>query len=221
MSYTYAQLVRAACGDPGIVTRDVASGDATSTEFYLAAVPIMANSQSVTVGGVARTEVAATPGATEYTLDDETGRIVFGAAPGSGTDNIVVIYRAVRLTDAAVAEACRQFGLDSTVTAGTGPEAAVYNSAAFLCEWMAAFSADDFDFDADGQSYKKGSTSARWQALAERNQKQARRAGGLVSIPVTRLDGYTRRGEYTTRDIGATSAQNPRRQFYGEQDDLP
>jgi hypothetical protein len=221
MSFTYAELVRGACGDRGTVTRDVASGDDTSTEFFLAAPPLIGDSQAVTVNGALRTEVAAAPGATEYTLDDETGQIVFGSAPPQGTDNVVVIYKAVRLPDAAVTEACRQFGLDATAISGTGPESAVYNTAAFLCEWMAAETASDYDFDADGQSYKRGTVSARWEAMAERNRVFARRAGGLTSIPVTRLDGYARRGEYTTRDLGTTTAANPRRQFYGEQDQLP
>lgn len=220
MSFTYGQLVRAACGDQGTVTRDVATGDGASVEFYLAAIPLIGDSQSVQVGGAAYSEVPTAPGATEYTLDDETGRLVFGSAPPAVVDNVVVTYKAVQMTDAAVTEACRQFGLVAADPAGTGPESAVYNTAAFLCEWMEAEYASDFDFTADGQSYLRGSVSGRWHALADRNRTLARRAGGLTSIPLTRLDGYSRKGEYTTRDIGNTTAQNPRRQFYGEQDVL-
>jgi|GEM_PF-2480871 len=221
MAFTNAELVRAAAGDPGRWVRDVASGDAASTEFYVSATPLIGNSQTITVGGAARTEVAAAPGATEYTINDESGRIIFGTAPATGTDNIIVVYKSVRLTDAEVTEAIRQFGLVAADTAEVGPTTAVYSIAAWLCDWMAAATAGDYDFETDGQSYKRGTVSASWAARAEVNRGLARRSGGLISVPVTRMDGYARRGEYTTQDIGDVSARNPRRRFYGEQDVLP
>jgi len=198
----------------------VASGDAATTEFYASVTPLIGNSQTITVGGAARTEVAAAPGATEYTINDESGRIIFGGAPASGTDNIVVAYKGARITDAEVTEAIRQFGLVATDTADVGPQAAVYGIAAWLCDWMASATAGDYDFETDGQSYKRGTVSAAWAARADVNRGLSRRAGGLVSVPVTRMDGYARRGEFSTRDIG-TSSSNPRRTYYGEQDVLP
>lgn len=221
MAFTNAELVRREAGDPGTFYRDLLSGDGSTTSWYLTARPVAADSQVVTVGGSARTEVASTPGATEYTLDDDTGFIAFGAAPVAGVDNVSVAYTVYRIAQDAIDEACRLHGLTASATADVGPATAVLNAAAMVCEWMASETAGDFDYDADGQSYKRGSTSARWQARAESLRDRLRRAGGLVSVPVTRLDGYSRKGEYSTRDIGTTSAANPRRQFYGEQDAIP
>lgn len=221
MTFTNAELVRHEAGDPGTFYRDLLSGDGSTLSWYLTARPVAADSQVVLVGGAVRTEVASAPGATEYTLDDDTGLIAFGAAPAAGVDNVSVAYTVYRVPQAAIDEACRLHGLTAGDVADVGPATAALNAAAMVCEWMASETAGDFDYDADGQSYKRGTTSARWAARAAALRDRLRRAGGLVSVPVTRLDGYARRGEYSTRDLGSMAEANPRRQFYGEPDRLP
>ena len=66
------------------------------------------------------------------------------------------------LPDADIDEACRQYGLVSSATAETGIPAAILSAAAMVCEWRASDAAQDFDFDTDGQSYKRGSVAQMW-----------------------------------------------------------
>ncbi len=225
MAYTNAQLVRREAGDAGQFIRELKSGDGTTTAFWLEAPPVMADTQLITVGGAARTEVAATPGATEYTFNDTTGAIVFGAAPTAGVDNVVITYWAVKVSDDAITEALRQFSLLPGDTAATAEPVTILSAARMVCEWMAAETAGDYDFSSDGQDYKRSTVSAAWAKratmLTERLVELGAGPSALISIPVTRLDGYSRKGEYSTRDHGQVSQQNPRRQFYGETDRLP
>jgi len=214
MSLTNAQLVRLEAGDSGTPVRDVASGDALGTVFYMSVAPLIGDSQLVTVAGATLTET------THYTLDDETGKLTFLVAPALGTENIVVTYKGVSVPDGAIAEACRQFGLVASADAPIGAPAAILEAAAMVCDWRASETAQDFDFDTDGQSFKKGSVAAHWADRATALRVRLNKSYGIVSVPISRVDGYNRRGEYTTRDIGGT-AQNPRRYFYGEQDQMP
>jgi len=219
MSLTNAQLVRLEAGDAGVPVRDVASGDNSSTEFYLSAPPLVGDSQVVRIGSSSKTEGA------DYSIDDETGRVVFTSPPAAPTPpavgNIVVTYKAVGVTDAAIAEACRQFGLLSTATADTGPPSAILEAAAMVCDWRASDAATDFDFDTDGQSFKQGAVAGHWADRAAALRVRLRQRFGIISLPTTRIDGYNRRsGEVSTRDIGP-STQNPRRYFYGAQDRMP
>jgi len=214
MSLTNAQLVRLEAGDAGTPVRDVASGDALGTVYYLSVAPLIADSQLVTLNGSAVTET------TNYTLDDETGKLTFLIAPGAGTENIIVTYKGAAIPDGAIAEACRQFGLVASADAAIGAPTAILEAAAMVCDWRASETAQDFDFDTDGQSFKKGSVAAHWADRAAALRVRLNKSYGIVSVPLARVDGYNRRGEYTTRDIGGT-AQNPRRYFYGEQDRMP
>lgn len=208
---TNAQLVRLEAGDRGTPIRDVSDGDGASTEFFLSAPPILGGSAVVQVGGVTK----ATPD--DYSLNEDTGHLTFVLPPTSGDENIVVTYWAVSLADSDIAEACRQYGLDGTATATTGASAAVLQAAAMACDWRASDAAQDFDFDADGQSYKRGTVARAWADRAAALRARVQSTFGLTSLPVTRLDGYAVRGEYSTRDLG-TSTQNPRRTFYGTPD---
>jgi len=219
MSLTNAQLIRLEAGDAGVPVRDVASGDGTSTEFYLSAPPLIADSQVIRVGASVKTEGG------DYTIDDETGQVLFTVAPAAPTPpavgNIVITYKAVAITDTAIAGACAQFGLNPTANAATNIPTAVLEAAAMVCDWRASDSASDFDFDTDGQSFKQGATSGLWTARASALRERLLKQFGLVSVATTRIDGYNRRsGEVSTRDIGPTG-QNPRRYFYGEQDRMP
>ncbi len=220
MALTNAELIRREVGDGGTFIRDVASGDAGTTVFYLSTVPILPDSNFITVNGATQTEVSANPVGGQYTLDDDSGKVVFGAAPGAGTDNIVSTYKGVAVPQTDIDEACRQYGLTSTATAETDMPAAVLEAAALVCDWRASAVANEFDFDTDGQSFKRGSLAGAWAARADAIRARLRRRFGIVSTPVTRLDGYTVRGEYDSRSTTGTSV-NPRRQFYGEPDRIP
>jgi hypothetical protein len=215
MAYTNAQLVRREAGDRGVYARDTDSGDGSATEFWLSAPPIVANSQTVKVGGTTYTEVASAPGASQYTLDDDSGRLIFGVAPGSGTDNVEATYRTAELADADVTEALRQFGLTDTAEADTGPVTALLEAAAMLCDWQAAAHAGDVDTKTDGQEFKRSHVSERWIAQAAAIRTRLQRERGLVSAAITRVDGYSQ--DVSSRDVG-TTATNPRRNFYGQPD---
>lgn len=215
MPFTNAELVRQEAGDAGVHVRDVSSGDGATQTFFLSTYPIAGNSQSVVVGGVAKAET------TDYTINDETGELAFLVAPAQGTDNVVCSYRGVQIKDAAIEEACRQWGLSATATADTGPSGAVLNAAAMVCNWKASEYANDIDFDTDGQSFKAGSRGEVWAKRAEALRLRASRATGLRSIEVTKIDGYSRLGSEPTSREYSGGDQNPRRQFYGEEDRIP
>lgn len=217
MAFTNAELVRQEAGDSGVHVRDVASGDGISTTFYASTFPILTGSERVIVGGVALVEGA---GAGKYTMDDLTGEVIFGTAPPLATENIVLVYRGVQIKDAAIEEACRQYGLVATATADTGPSAPVLSAAAMVCNWKASEYANEFDFDTDGQSFKMGSRSKMWADRAEALRLRANTNRGLTSIESVKVDGYSESGEYASREY-ATSAQNPRRRFYGQPDRIP
>ena len=226
MASTNAQLLRQVVGDGGVHTRDVANGDGASTEFYLTAPPVAGNSQIIKVGGTTYTEVASAPGATQYTFDDLSGQVIFGAAPGIGTANIVAVYRAVEVPDADIVEALRQYGLVETDPAATGMPVAVLQAALLVCESRAAYYATHVDHSIDGQSISEGSIADRWEKRAAALREKilspltaAAISGGIQSMPLIRIDGYNTE-EVSTRDVSST-AQNPRRRFYGEQDRIP
>lgn len=86
-------------------------------------------------------------------------------------------------------------------------------ASADLCDILARHFARDFDFKSDNQEFKRGSRSARYQALAQ--QLRDRASGGVASIPSTRVDGYS-------QDISSTDVQvadtNPRRRYYPPKD---
>jgi len=200
MAYTNAAFVRMLTGDSGIPGRDVTSGDAVSREFYLSTVPILADASAVYVGGTLKTE----GGAADYTLDDVTGRLYFAVAPAAVTGNVVVIYLAVQFRDGDVAEACRQEGLDATLTASTGEPAAAHRAAVMLCLSKAAELATT-----------NAGESAAWAARADALRLRASTLGGLTAGATKREDGYSQDRKATDVQV---SGVNPRRRYYGSED---
>jgi hypothetical protein len=203
MAYTNAQFVRMLTGDSGLSARDVTSGDAVSREFYLSTIPVLGTSAAVYVGGTLKTE----GGAADYTLDDRTGRLYFAVAPAAVTGNVVVTYLAVQCVDEDVAEACRQEGLDSTLTASAGEPAACLRAAVLLCLSKAAELATT-----------NASESAAWAARADALRLRASTLASLTAGAVKREDGYSQ--DIKATDVAATGT-NPRRRFYGQEDELP
>lgn len=220
MALTNAQLLRELAGDPGQFVREYLSGNGSSTLFYLKGRPLLGANITITVGGAARTEVASSPGATEYTVDDDTGLVTFGAAPANATDNIVASYYIVEMPDATVAEAIRLVGLTSTDTADTGPSASLLGAAALACDIMAARTvAKPSSVSVDGQTISRRSADD-WHKLAKELRTATSSASRTIStIPLIRIDAYNT-NDTTTRDVGATQT-SPRRNYYGEEDRLP
>lgn len=72
---------------------DKFSGDGTTTLFPLTHRNIKLGSYLITVGGVTKAET------TDYTLDKDTGYLVFLSAPSSSTDNVVATYKYNKLSD--------------------------------------------------------------------------------------------------------------------------
>jgi len=66
--------------------QDTFDGDGSTKEFALTYDDILHGSVTVTVDNDEKTE------GTDYTVDYEAGKIIFGTAPASGTGNIVVDY---------------------------------------------------------------------------------------------------------------------------------
>lgn len=66
--------------------QDKFSGDGTTKEFTLTNDDLVHGTVAVIVDGNAKTE------GTDYTVDYAAGKITFAAAPGTGTDNVVIDY---------------------------------------------------------------------------------------------------------------------------------
>ena len=93
---TVAQFIaklRVELKDFAKLQRDKFDGDATTTLFGLSTVPIKDATYVIKVSGVTKTET------TDYTLDRDTGVLEFTSAPASGSDNIVVTYKSVKIRD--------------------------------------------------------------------------------------------------------------------------
>lgn len=223
MAYTNAQLLRQLIGDRGTPQRDVASGDAASTEFYIASPPIAGNSQIVKVAGTQLTEVASAPTSVQYTFDDESGRTIFGAAPASGTENIEWTYLSVEVVDADIVEALRQYGLTDSAEAATGLPVAIVQAAILIAESQAAHYATHISYSADGESIDESGIADRWRMQASLLKEKVlipltTTSGTLQSMPVTRIDGYS--DDIKGRDVQVTST-NSRRKYYGYPDRIP
>ena len=93
---TVAQFIaklRVELKDFARLQRDKFDGDATTTLFVLSTIPIKDATYVVKVEGATQTET------TDYTLDRDTGVLEFTSAPASGSDNIVVTYKSVKIRD--------------------------------------------------------------------------------------------------------------------------
>ncbi len=213
MAYTNAQLTRMLVGDVGLFSRDVTSGDGTTAEFYLAVPPILPASNQVYVGGSLKVEGA------DYSLDDDTGRLLFASPPAVGTGNIIAMYRAVQIPDGDVTEALRQQGLTASATADAGEPPAVLRAAVMLAEAMAARYASVGNVTlGGGGSLGQGGVADAWARRAEALRAKAATRTGLVAAPTTRVDGYSQ--DIKSTDVALTG-ENPRRRYYGQEDRLP
>lgn len=110
--------VRRSLGDQPIWLREQQSGDGTNGVNSAAAVPfrvgrppIYDNTTSntplyVTVGGTSQTVISTgTPGTNQVLVNYENGELTFGAAPASGTNNVLWAYQKVKWTDQAILNA--------------------------------------------------------------------------------------------------------------------
>lgn len=93
-------LVRLLAADPETYDRALFAGDGVTLEFRLPQSPVVADSQVVTVAGLAKVEGA------DYTMLDEPGVLTFTVAPPAPVDpaipNGVVTYRHTLLSDASL-----------------------------------------------------------------------------------------------------------------------
>jgi len=90
------KIIFAAATTTAVTGEAVGTGGGLTTTFKLAHSPVVPNSQTVYVAGVAKTE------GTDYTFDDWTGTITFATAPAAGaaiTANYTY-YKAVRVDGA-------------------------------------------------------------------------------------------------------------------------
>lgn len=94
----------------------------------------------------------------------------------------------------------------------------VFLTSADLCDILATRFAADFDFKWKDGDFKKGSRSAQYAARA--TALRARSAGGgLASIPVTRVDGYSQ--DLSTRDVSSGSDGVENSAFASDDFDVP
>lgn len=75
----------------------VGVGDGTRTKWVLEMYPIKADSEVITVAGVAQTST------TDYTINDDTGLITFGSAPSDESEILTTTYSYYALSDADLA----------------------------------------------------------------------------------------------------------------------
>ena len=67
-------------------------------------------------------------------------------------------------------------------------DVSVLGAAAHAAETLAMRFARDFDFTADGASFKKNTLSEKYERLAQRLRK---RATGVTTVNTTRIDGFS------------------------------
>lgn len=207
-------LVRSLIGDKGVPMQDVASGDASTTVMFLSAPPVATSGVVVAVASVVKTET------TDYTIDRTNGKVTFVSAPAAAEDNVTIEYRAVKLSDTDIDDILTVYGITAASTVETGPTATLLSAAAEVADAIAADMAERVDTSADGQSLSRSQAGAAYTKVADRLRDRARRAGGIVAIPVIRMDAYNADEEVDDRSTDETGV-NPRRRFYGERDRLP
>ena len=69
-------------------------GDASTTLFITKEKPVIDDSYTIKVGGVAKTET------TDFTLNKDIGEMIFTSAPAAGTDNVTADYKYAKYRDA-------------------------------------------------------------------------------------------------------------------------
>jgi hypothetical protein len=208
---SYRSAIRLEAGDSGVFTRETFSGTGTKTAFWVTGSPI--DTASV-VAYVADSTVTATP--------STDGRVVFATAPASGTDNIEIAYQAVILNDTKVDEILRQHGFVNPANDSDAPPTVeFYRAAAHLCDAIASHFAGAADTNIDGTDIKRSQMAVAYaKRAADIRQKIAREFSSISSMKIKRLDGYAALDEVTSDEYGGNDT-NPRRKYYGDEDDIP
>lgn len=91
----------------------------------------------------------------------------------------------------------------------------VHLAAADACDALATKFARAYDFETDGQSFKRSQMSA---AFAARASELRSRGSGITTGRVTRVDGYS--DDIQSGSVAETDV-NPRRRYYGAPDRIP
>ena len=81
-------------------------------------------------------------------------------------------------------------------------------AASDACDALASRFSRAFDFDTDGQSFKRSQMSKMW---ADRARELRARAGGIVTVDVTKVDGYS--DDVANQDVTGSGTVNPRQFF--------
>lgn len=104
---------------------------------------------------------------------------------------------------------------DEEIQVKLSSEGSVLRAAAALCEILAARFARHYDFETDGQSFKRSQMS---EMYAKRAAVLRARAYSVATVETTRVDGYS--DDIGSRDVDE-SGTNPRRHYYGAADRIP
>lgn len=83
----------------------------------------------------------------------------------------------------------------------------IYLAAADACEAAARKFARAYDFTTDGQSFHRSQMTKSYMDLAKDLRQ---RAGGVVTVEVTKVDGYS--DDIANQDVAGTA--NPRHYYY-------
>jgi len=121
-------------GIPGEV---VGTGDGTRDRFKLRNVPVMADSVSLVVGGIAKTEEV------DYSLDYVTGVIVLNVAPDEG-DLITADYEFAAFTDGELQTILDSSGGNLSLAAGQALTSLIADRSR-LVTWTRGDSRVDYD----------------------------------------------------------------------------
>lgn len=138
----------------------------------------------------------------------------------SFTNDLSTLIGKVRLELDDTTEATALFTDEAIQVKLTERSDSVLLASADLCDILARRYARDFDFKTDDQEFRKGSRAKVWMELAASLRARAgASAGGLTSVPITRVDGYS--DDLSTRD-GSGQARSTGRVRAGYTDpDLP
>lgn len=179
---TAAQItrVRVHLADQLTWYEDYANGDASGTVFWLSHFPVYADTETVSLGGTVQ-------GTAAYTLTDASGKLVFAAAPPSGTNNVKALYEASVFTDAEVDDFYDEEG-----------QANVLAAAAAGWRAKAGKYATEFDFSSDGSRYERSQQTEnclkmadKYDDLASRQVPTSAGTGGIYAGGISQDDKDT------------------------------
>lgn len=211
MALSFRSAIRLEAGDSGTFARETFSGTGTKTVYWLTGSPINTASLVAYVADVAVTATASSD-----------GRVVFSSAPANGTDNVEIVYDAVILSDTKVDEILRLHGFTvPTNDVDAPPTVEFYRAAAHLCDAIASHFASAPDTSIDGTDIKRSQMAVAYaKRAADIRQRIAREFSGITALKIKRMDGYTALDEVTSDETGGSDT-NPRRKYYGDEDELP